>query len=246
MSASVSSSAEAPLRPVPGGPSGGARHAGRPTLEPRALPPGHPAGSTRTTPPWTPFRLPSGQPTNNRTVHPGPSSDAPTRHTSPNKSPDRWVPLEVPNRGQITMPRPLGLDHDAASTLHAGCHEHPSDNQSGPGAGDPRAGPGEVVQGAACAARRGLRRGAGQHLRPARLERGGQDHGGEDPVHAAQGRRRDSPGQRLRRRDTGRRRPRVHQSHRAVRGRRRDPHRAGEPRPGRPAAAPQGAGRDRG
>ncbi len=46
-----------------------------------------------------------------------------------------------------------------------------------PGAGDPRAGPGEVVQGPGGAARRGLRRGAGQHLRPARLERRGQDHG---------------------------------------------------------------------
>ena len=65
---------------------------------------------------------------------------------------------------------------------------------------DPRAGPGEVVQGAAGAARRGPRGGAGQHLRPARLERGGQDHAGEDPVHAAQGRRRHGPGERLRRR----------------------------------------------
>ncbi len=38
----------------------------------------------------------------------------------------------------------------------------------------------------------------------------------------------------------------VHQPHRAVRGGRRDPQRAGEPRPGRQAAAPQGPGRDRG
>ena len=135
----------------------------------------------------------------------------------------------------------VGLDLDAASTLHAGRHEHPADNRSGRAARDPRARPGEVVQAAEGAARRGHRRGAGQHLRPARLERGGQDHGGEDPVHAAQGRRRDGPGQRLRRRDPGRRRPRVDQSHRAVRGGRRDPQRAGEPRPGRPAAAPQGA-----
>jgi len=44
----------------------------------------------------------------------------------------------------------------------------------------------------------------------------------------------------------GRRRARVHQSHRAVRGGRRDPQRAGEPRPGRQAEAPQGPGRDRG
>ena len=70
---------------------------------------------------------------------------------------------------------------------------------------DPRAGPGEVLQGAAGAARRGLRRGAGQHLRPARLQRGGQDHGREDPVHAAQGRRGDGHRQRLRRRHAGRR-----------------------------------------
>ena len=80
----------------------------------------------------------------------------------------------------------------------------------------------------------------GQHLRPARLQRRGQDHGREDPVHAAQGRRRDGRRQRLRRRHAGRRRARVHQPHRPVRGRRRDPHRPGEPRAGRPAAAPQG------
>ena len=42
------------------------------------------------------------------------------------------------------------------------------------------------------------------------------------------------------------RRARVHQPHRAVRGRRRDPQRAGEPRAGRPAAAPAGPGHDRG
>ena len=56
---------------------------------------------------------------------------------------------------------------------------------------DPSAGPGEVVQGPACSARSGFRRGAGQHLRPARLERGRKNHGREDPVHAAQGRRGD-------------------------------------------------------
>ena len=39
--------------------------------------------------------------------------------------------------------------------------------------------------------------------------------------------------QRLRRRHPGRRRARVDQPHRAVRGRRRDPHRAREPRAGR-------------
>ena len=42
------------------------------------------------------------------------------------------------------------------------------------------------------------------------------------------------------------RRARVDQPHRAVRGGGRDPQRAGEPRPGRPASAPQEPGRDRG
>ena len=49
----------------------------------------------------------------------------------------------------------------------------------------------EVVQGPACAKGRGLRRGAVQHFRAARLKRDGQDHGCEDLVHAAQGRRGD-------------------------------------------------------
>ena len=88
--------------------------------------------------------------------------------------------------------------------------------------------------------------GAGQHLRPARLERGGQDHRRERPVHAAQGRRGDGQRQRLRCRHGGCGRAGVHQPHRTVRGRRRDPQRAGEPRAGRPAAASQGPGTDRG
>ena len=46
---------------------------------------------------------------------------------------------------------------------------------------------------AAGAARRRLRRGGGQHLRPARLERSGQDHGRADPLHAAQGGRAARP-----------------------------------------------------
>ena len=120
------------------------------------------------------------------------------------------------------------------------------DAAADPGVCDPRAGPGEVVQEAGRAARRGLRRGARQHLRPARLERGGQDHGREDPVHAAQGRRGDCQRQRLRCRHAGCGRAGVHQPHRTVRGRRRDPQRAGEPRARRPVAAPQGPGRDRG
>ena len=62
----------------------------------------------------------------------------------------------------------------------------------------------------------------------------------------AQGRRGDRQRQRLRCRHPGCERARVHQPHRTVRGRRRDPQRAGEPRPDRPAAAPQGPGRDRG
>ncbi len=105
---------------------------------------------------------------------------------------------------------------------------------------------GEVLQGAARAARRRLRRGAGQHLRPARFERGGQDHGGADPVHAAQGRCGDRQRQRLRCREPGRGGPGVVQSHRPVRRRRRDPQRAGEPHARRPAAAPEGPGQDRG
>ena len=46
---------------------------------------------------------------------------------------------------------------------------------------DPGAGPGEVFRDLHGAARRRLRRGAGQHLRPARLQRRGQDHGRADP-----------------------------------------------------------------
>ena len=111
---------------------------------------------------------------------------------------------------------------------------------------DPRARAGEVVQGSAGAARRGLRRGAGQHLRPARLQRRGQDHGREDPLHAAQARRGDRHRRRLRRRHATGRRAGVDQPHRAVRRRGRDPHRAGEPGAGRPAAAPQGRRPDRG
>jgi hypothetical protein len=107
-------------------------------------------------------------------------------------------------------------------------------------------GSGEVLQAAGGAARRGLRRVAGQHFRPARLERGGQDHGREDPVHAAQGQRGDCRRQRLRCRHAGCGRSGVHQPHRTVRGRRRNPRRAGEPRAGRPVATAQGPGPGRG
>ena len=99
---------------------------------------------------------------------------------------------------------------------------------------------------AARAARRGLRRGARQHLRPARLQRRRQDHDREDPVHAAQGRRGDRHRRRLRRRHPAGGRAGVHQPHRAVRRRGRDPHRAGEPGAGGPAAAPEGRRPDRG
>ena len=50
----------------------------------------------------------------------------------------------------------------------------------------------------------------------------------------------------LRRRHATGERAGVHQPHRAVRGRRRDPHRAGEPGAGGPAAAPEGRRPDRG
>src|SRR6266540_3430627 len=79
-----------------------------------------------------------------------------------------------------------------------------------------------------------------------RLERGGQDHGRENPVHAAQGRRGDCQRQRPRRRHATGERARVHQPHGTVRRCRRNPQRAGEPRAGRPVAAPQGPGHDRG
>ena len=50
----------------------------------------------------------------------------------------------------------------------------------------------------------------------------------------------------LRCRHAGCERPGVLQPHRTVRGGRRDPQWAGEPRPDRPAPAPQGPGHDRG
>ena len=101
-------------------------------------------------------------------------------------------------------------------------------------------------QDARSAARRGPRRGAGQHLRPARLQRRRQDHPGEDPLDAAQGRRGDGQRRRLRRRRATGEGAGLHQPHRAVRGRGRDPQRAGEPRAGRPAPASRGPGHDRG
>ena len=110
----------------------------------------------------------------------------------------------------------------------------------------PRGGPGEVVRRPARAARRGPRGGAGQHLRPARLQRRGQDHGREDPVHAAQVRCGDGHRRRLRRRHAAGRGAGVHQPDGAVRRRGRDPHRAGEPGAGRPVAAPAGRRPDRG
>ena len=118
------------------------------------------------------------------------------------------------------------------------------DHDDGPGAA--RARSGEVLRGAARAPRRGLRRSAGQHLRPARLQRRRQDHGREDPVHAAQARRGDGHRQWLRHRHPTGGRAGVHQPHRTVRRRGRDPHRAREPGPDSPAAAPEGRWPDRG
>jgi hypothetical protein len=60
-----------------------------------------------------------------------------------------------------------------------------------------------------------LRRGAGHHLRPARLQQGGQDHDHEDPRHAPEGRRGDGRRQWLRRRHATGERAGVHQPHRA-------------------------------
>ena len=143
----------------------------------------------------------------------------------------------------------LDLDATSGSTLMAGSTQtrngDPDASQSEPGPRDRGAGAAEVVQGAGGAPRRGPRGRAREHLRPARLERGGQDHGREDPVHAAQGGRGDGRRQRLRRRDATGGGAGVDQPHRAVRRRRRDPQRAGEPRADGPAAAPAGPGQDR-
>ena len=76
----------------------------------------------------------------------------------------------------------------------------PDDNPAN--TGDPRLGPGEVLQGWRCyAAWTSTCRGAASS--PARLQRGRQNHGREDPVHAAQGRRGHCQCQRLRCRHPG-------------------------------------------
>src|ERR1700730_2840912 len=115
---------------------------------------------------------------------PGSTPARPTDASATNSPPTR-PPPPATARLNFTCTRTTATSSSAASPPPEG--KHRNDPQSGPRARDPGAGLAEVVQQAACAARRGLRRGAGQHLRPARLERGGEDHGREDPVHIAQG-----------------------------------------------------------
>ena len=103
----------------------------------------------------------------------------------------------------------------------------------------------EVVQGPAGAARRRLRGGDGQHLRPPRLERRRQDHARSHPVDPAEVRRRHRHGARPRRRHEGGCRARVDQPDRPVRGHRRGADRPGEPGAGREAPAPGEPGCDR-
>src|SRR5581483_2695912 len=91
-----------------------------------ALPPGHRASGTACAPAFTP-------------VPPRARSEAPGRG------------FQV--SGRIEPNRLGGLDLDVASTLHAGSHEHPASSQPGREACDPGTRPGEVVPGAARAAR---------------------------------------------------------------------------------------------
>ena len=104
---------------------------------------------------------------------------------------------------------------------------------------DPRARPDEVVQGPAGAARRRPRRGARAASSPCSARTGPARRPRADPVDAAAGRRGHRRASTVRRHRAGRTRPRVAQPHRAVRRRRRDPHRSGEPRAGRPAPPPR-------
>src|SRR5690606_23798399 len=85
----------------------------------------------------------------------------------------------------FTCTRTTATSSSAASPRPEG--KHRNDLPSAPRTRDPGAGIAEVVRQAARAARRGLRGCAGQHLRPARIKRGGEDHGREDLVHVTQG-----------------------------------------------------------
>ncbi|MRX37543.1 hypothetical protein H5P29_25660 [Aminobacter sp. MDW-2] len=91
-----------------------------------------------------------------------------------------------------------------------GSFAHPRVDDTAASPGNSRAGLGEVVR-TACVARRGLRSGTRQYLCTARFERGGQDNGGENPVHSAQGGRWRGQYRRLRCRPATAERARGHQ-----------------------------------
>ena len=110
---------------------------------------------------------------------------------------------------------------------------------------DLRRGTREVVRLGARPLWRGLRRTAGERPRPARPERGRQDHRCADPGHAAQARRRACARGGAGRRE-GRGRPAgPDRARRPVRGRRREPHRLREPRDGGAAVPHEQGGRAR-
>src|SRR5215217_3044373 len=83
---------------------------------------------------------------------------------------------------------------------------------------------------------RGPRRAHGRRVRPTGTERSGQDHGHPDARHLAAARLRRGAGAWPQRRRRGRCGARSGEPHRAIRLRRRGPHRTREPRPDRPAA----------
>ena len=112
----------------------------------------------------------------------------------------------------------------------------------------PGAGPGEVLQGPARAARRRLRRRARAASSPcsARTARARPRSCRILSTLLKPGRRHRPTVERLRRRHAAAERARVDQPDRAVRRRRRDPQRAREPRAGRAAAPPEEPRQDRG
>jgi hypothetical protein len=101
---------------------------------------------------------------------PGLTPPRPMAGSATNSPPTRPPPLATA-RSNFTCTRTTATSSSAASRPPEGKHQN--DRESGPGPGDPGAGLAEVVRQAACAARRGLQRGAGQHLCPARLKRSG-------------------------------------------------------------------------
>ena len=101
------------------------------------------------------------------------TSSATTRSSSPRRSPQAYTGKQLDRQG-ARAPEQGDRGRGASRAEMSTRCRHPGE------------GPGEVVQGPARAARRRLRRRAGQHLRPARLERGGQDDGRAHPLHAAE------------------------------------------------------------